>query len=198
MRLGTGLRLAERGDALDDDLLPVPVPALVGWFALDHWGVDGMLLDATWIEPWASDAPPRLRWGLALRESVWNGMSLRAQVTSEDGIGLPDVGRVGLGYALNRPETWSVRLDGVGRLPDHTGNAPGEWRIEVGLRANLDWHIPVDIDRWPLGHQVGAPGPSLPSVQNRGPNRVTEVVIPPVGEPVEEEPAINRRRDSGM
>lgn len=183
LRVGTGLRLTERATDLSGDLVATPVPAVAGWFGLDHMGLDALLLDATWIEPWSDEGPPRLRWGLAARESLLGGLSLRAQLTSDDGVGLPDSGRLGLGYALNRPETWTVRLEGGCRLPAHTGDDPGEWRVEIGVRANLDWRLPVDIDRWPLGQQVGAPGPTLPSVRAGGPNRAAPLNPRPIDEP---------------
>ena len=41
------------------------------------------------------------------------------------------------------------------------------------------WVLPVDIDRWPLGQQVGAPGPTLPTVRRAGPNELTELLIQP-------------------
>lgn len=180
MRVGTGLRLTDEGDRLADDLVGSPAPALGGWFGLDHMGVDALLLDATWIDPWGRSDAPRLRWGLTLRDAVWNGFGVRASLISEDTLGLPDRAQLGVSYALNTPESWTARLDGVRRFPTHEPGSEGEWRVEIGLRANLDWVLPVDIDRWPLGQEVGAPGPTLPSVRRAGPNESVPVRVRPV------------------
>ena len=181
MRFGTGLRLADGGADLTDDLLGDPVPAASAWLGLDHMGLDALLLDVSWADPWGQGPHAReLSWGLAARQALWNGVSARAEITSDDGVGLPDRSRTGLNYRLKEHRAWNVRLDLVRRFPSHTDEAfEGEWRVELGLRANLDWVLPVDIDRWPLGQQVGAPGPTLPTVRRAGPNELTELLIQP-------------------
>lgn len=181
MRVGTGLRLTDGGGDLTSDLLDDPVPAASAWLGLDHMGLDALLLDLSWSDPWGRSRDAReLTWGLAARQAIWNGVSARAELLSEDGLGLPNRGRAGLSYRLKEQRAWTVRLDGARRFPSQAEDArPPEWRVELSLRANLDWVLPVDIDRWPLGQEVGAPGPKLPAVRRGGPNEVTRLQVAP-------------------
>ena len=71
MRFGTGLRLADGGADLTDDLLGDPVPAASAWLGLDHMGLDALLLDVSWADPWGQGPHAReLSWGLAARHGV--------------------------------------------------------------------------------------------------------------------------------
>lgn len=177
-RLGAGLRFVEQEAAAaeDDPLSSLSdlEPSLQGWLGLDRVGVEAMTATVSWLSPFDEERPeaePELWWDLAARQRLLSGVALRAQLSSHDPLLLPDMARVGLLLPLPANERWRISLDGTRRLPNpERASDEGEWRAELRLSANLDWSLPVDVDRWPLGQQPGAPGPLPLALRPRGPN----------------------------
>jgi len=51
-----------------------------------------------------------------------------------------------------------------------------EQKVMVTLSRRLRWRLPQDIDRWPLGQEVGAPGPWLPAIPDHQPSPLVRLV----------------------
>ena len=88
---------------------------------------------------------------------------------------------VALEHRLNKLglSAWAVRGGVTKELRDDLGPDIIENRLTVSLRADLGWYVPQDVDRWPLGHRPGAPGPVLPVLEPTGPGRPTPFMASP-------------------
>ena len=74
---------------------------------------------------------------------------------------------------------WAVRTGMARQLRDDLGPDILEDRFTVSLRADLGWYVPQDVDRWPLGHRPGAPGPVLPVLPPTGPGQPEPFIASP-------------------
>jgi len=188
LRTGGGLRLVEDPDLGDTPLTDL-APAAQAWLGLDNLGVDALLVDATWVRPWARPEHPRIWWDFALRQALTTRLALRASTSSADDNPLPDRARLGFSWQIPEHQDWRVYLDGVRYFPDPADPGdPGDWQVVTRLSASLGWHLPVDIDRWPLGQEPGAPGPMLLSLRPGGPNETAPLARPPREEETAEAP----------
>lgn len=176
VRVGSGMRLVDDprvDESRETALLASTRPAVSGWVGMEGLGLDALQAGVTWVDPWYDANSELVWWDLAARQPLAPRVFLRLELSSRDPSILPDRGRAGVSWQLPGYDTWRLSLDGTRRFPKPIDpEDPGEWRAELRLSTNLGWHVPVDIDRWPLGHQPGARGPVLPSVTPVGPNEV--------------------------
>lgn len=177
LRVGGGARLIEDPDLDTDQPLSNLQPAVQGWVGLERLGLEAMQLDVTWFDP-TPDQDPRIWYELVARQRIVGRLSLRAELESDDDLLLPDAGRAGLAWQIPEHPGWRIGLDGVRRFPrPYRAGDEGEWRAELRLWSTLDWRVPVDIDRWPLGHEIGEPGPTMLALRPSGPNLASPVAL---------------------
>lgn len=179
LRTGAGVRLVEDADRGDTPLTDL-VPAAQGWLGLDDMGVDALFMDATWVRPWARPKHPQIWWDFAMRQALTSRLALRVSTSNADDNPLPDRARAGFSWQIPGYRDWRIYLDGVHDFPDPSDpEDPGEWQVVTRLSASLGWHLPVDVDRWPLGQEPGAPGPMLLALRPTGPNETAPLARPP-------------------
>ena len=178
LRIGGGLGLAEGTWSADGGWETQPLPAVHATLSASQVGVDVAQLEALWLAPWDRADEVRARWALVVREGLIYNTSLGLEAWSADERPVPARARLSLSWPLPARPGWLVR-GGVARTWEDSTLRDGEWRVELALRANLGWHVPVDLRRWPLGQEIDGLGPVFPCVPDRGPNEVAPVVRDP-------------------
>lgn len=180
LRVGGGVRLVEDKTLDYEEPFSNLGPSVQGWIGLDRLAVEALQLDVRWVNPLEEQKNPVIWWNLAARQRIGYGLSLRADLQSEDRNPLPNRARAGVAWQLPGLPGWRVGLEGVRYLPDaEVSGDEGEWVGQLRLWSNLDWRLPVDIDRWPLGHEIDAPGPMMLAVREGGPNQVSPITFAP-------------------
>ena len=117
-----------------------------------------------------------LSWTIVGRQELYPRVSLvgtiRGEVSTSHLNALPSQGRTALEWRI--PNTrWST---GVSRMVRVNDDMEWEVRTMLQLRSHLNWYVPQDIDRWPLGQRPGKRGPIYPSVEDRSANATGPLV----------------------
>lgn len=178
LHLGTGFGLVDTATGSAADPQEQPVPAVRAWLDFGAPGRVSARVDARWLEPWEPTRSSVPSWQVAGRLPLPYRFALNVEATGAEETGLPLRQRIALSHPLPERPSWVLRLGGT-HLPPGAERETDEWRVDLSLRANLDWNIPVDLDRWPLGQQPGSTGSGLPRIPDASPNRVAPVVRTP-------------------
>lgn len=109
------------------------------------------------IHSWATSS----RWRLHPR---WTG---HLSLAGEGRLPYPDRSRIAVGWTSRTQPVWLVQPGLTRRFPRPDRERLPEWRVDVRLQWNLRWRVPSDVDRWPLDHELFAPGRPLPEVPDR-------------------------------
>lgn len=167
-RLGGGLDIVQlEGRNIAEDELNFGL-GLSSSAELDRLGPLNLRARATVVRP--NEDVTRLSWNGSARLPLSHGVSLMSGINGD----AESVFRLNSGVEL-RPQkapSYNIRLVATQRIDTQ------EERLMLTLNRQLRWRLPNDIRSWPLGAEIGAPGPLPQSFPNRQPHQLTNFLPP--------------------
>lgn len=157
-------------------------PGMTSWIDVREVGVDAARLQARMSQnPERARFRPQVRWAAMARQGLLPDWAAIADLQGRSN----EVGVVRSAVALEHQLAryglpgWALRAAASRELRDDLEPTLYEERVMVSVRTNLGWYVPQDIDRWPLGHRPGAPGPVLPQLRPGGPTEPVPLASTP-------------------
>ena len=151
VRVSSGLRIVEdtRGNPAGEDYT-ILRPGLSLTAGAEHLGPVNLQLRTALLQERTNQTT--IDWRAAVRLRALPRVSLLGDIQGDEQL----VARLQTGVEWRLPVAPLVtsRIIGSHRVAD------GEQRVMLQLNRPLQWHIPSDIQRWPLGEVLYADGPS--------------------------------------
>ncbi|MFT5683482.1 MAG: hypothetical protein ACI8RZ_004414 [Myxococcota bacterium] len=167
VRLSSGLRIVEltRVDGSGQDYT-ILRPGLSLTANADRIGPATLRLRASLLQERLDETT--VDWQAAARLNTIPGVALLGDVQGSE----EQLARLQTGVEWRLPiaEVVTTRLTGSYRVED------GEQRVMLQVNRPLRWHIPSDIQRWPLGQELDARGPSPTLRREIGPGPLVRLV----------------------
>lgn len=158
-------------------------PELTSWIDVRHVGVDAARIQSRVQQnPDRARFRPQVRWTALARQGLLPTWDLVAELQGSPENHHLQRNAVALEHRLVAAglPTWALRLSAVQQVRDDLGPNTNEDRLMLTVRNNLAWHLPQDVERWPLGQRPLAPGPTLPSTPPSGPENPRPLAQQPV------------------
>ena len=146
-------------------------PALTSWIDARHVGVDAARIQSrVQQDPDQAAFRPQVRWTALARQGLLPTWDIIAELQGSPENQRLQRNAVALEHRLVAVglSSWALRLSAVQQVRDDLGPDRTEDRLMLTVRNNLGWHLPQDVERWPLGQRPLAPGPTLPSAPPSG------------------------------
>lgn len=146
-------------------------PGLSSWVEVREVLVDAARVQTRLEQPAEGGFRPTLRWVAVARQGLMPSWAVIADLQGTRGEVRPTRSGVAVEHNLSHMglPAWAMRVNAAQEQRPELGDNIREQRVMFTVRTNFGWYLPQDVDRWPLGHQPGAPGPVLPDLAPSGP-----------------------------